>query len=197
MNGTSLTVDKTSLCIFCGARDEVSPLYLNAGKAFGTALAQNDIRLVFGGGNCGMMGAVSNAVMDAGGEAVGVFPEHLGTHETAHKGITQIHIVQSMHERKKMMFDLSDIFVVLPGGFGTMDETMEILTWRQIGLHNKPMFIFNQENYWDPLIAMMDKSIEKRFARPSNRDFFQVHESLESLLEAILKETAKKDVKNA
>lgn len=185
-----------SLCVFCGARNEVSRDYLDAGTAFGTALAQNGIRLVFGGGNCGMMGAVSNAVLAAGGEVIGVFPEHLGVHEIAHKGLTEFHLVKTMHERKKMMFDLSDMFAILPGGFGTMDEMMEILTWHQIGLHTKPVFIFNQKNYWSPLLQMMEKAIEERFARPSNRDFYRIHDTLESLLEAIFQEKIKKAVKN-
>lgn len=186
-----------SICVFCGARDNVAEKYLNAGSAFGKALAEAGIRLIFGGGNCGMMGAVSNATMAAGGEVIGVFPRHLRSHEKEHTGITQTILVDSMHERKQTMFDLTDMFAVLPGGFGTMDETMEILTWRQIGLHNKPLFIFNQDGYWTPLLEMMEKTITEGFARPSNREFAQEATTLESLLEAILKEKSKKEQENA
>lgn len=186
------TTPTSSLCVFCGARDTIAPYYREAATTFGTALAQNGIRLIFGGGNSGLMGDVANAVMAAGGEVIGVFPEHLGVHEVAHKGLTKIHLVASMHERKKMMFDLSDMFAVLPGGFGTMDEVMEILTWRQIGLHTKPTFFFNQNGYWNPLIEMMEKCISEQFARPSNRDFFEVHETLEPLLDGIFDHAQKK-----
>lgn len=194
-----MTTEKrpVSLCVFCGARDNVNEKYLEAGKAFGTALAEMGIRLIFGGGNCGMMGAVSNAVMAAGGEAIGVFPRHLRSHEREHTGITETILVDSMHERKQTMFDMTDIFAVLPGGFGTMDEMMEILTWRQIGLHNKPLFVFNQDGYWSPLLQMMEKTIEQSFARPENRAFAQEKDTLKALLEAILEEKEKKEKENA
>ena len=184
---------KHSLCVFCGARDLVSKEYLDYATRFGGLLAKGGITLVYGGGNSGLMGAVSTAAMAADGEVTGVFPEHLGVHEVAHKGLTRIHFVASMHERKKMMFDLSDIFVVLPGGFGTMDEIMEILTWRQIGLHTKPTFFLNPNGYWNPLLEMMDKAISEGFARPSNRDFYEVRDTLESLMEAIFGYITKKD----
>lgn len=181
----STSAEKRSLCVFCGAQNAVDPAHLQMGTQVGKAIAESGIRMVFGGGDCGMMGAVSTAAMDNGGEVIGVFPHHLRTHEAEHKGITETIIVGSMHERKKLMFDLSDMFAILPGGFGTMDEMFEILTWRQIGLHEKPVFIFNHLGYWDPLLVMMEHIIEQRFARPINREFYQVFNTLEDLMHAV------------
>lgn len=188
----TLRSDKRSLCVFCGAQNAVDTAHLSMGTQVGTAIAQSNLRLVFGGGDCGMMGAVANATMQAGGEVVGVFPHHLRSHEAEHTGITETIIVGSMHERKKLMFDLSDMFAILPGGFGTMDEMFEILTWRQIGLHEKPVFIFNHLGYWDPLIVMMEHIIEQRFAKPVNREFYQVVETLDELVEAVNAASVKK-----
>lgn len=187
-----LRSEKRSLCVFCGAQNAVDPVHLEVGKTFGEEIAKADLRMVFGGGDCGMMGAVANGTMDKGGEVIGVFPHHLRTHEAEHKGITETIIVGSMHERKKLMFDLSDMFAILPGGFGTMDEMFEILTWRQIGLHEKPVFIFNHLGYWDPLLVMMEHIIEQRFAKPINREFYQVVNTLDELMEAIQTTPTKK-----
>lgn len=189
----TLSTEKRSLCVFCGAQNAVEAEHLSMGKKVGTAIAKSDTRLVFGGGDCGMMGAVANATMGGGGEVIGVFPHHLRTHEAEHKGITETIIVGSMHERKKLMFDLSDMFAILPGGFGTMDEMFEILTWRQIGLHEKPVFIFNHLGYWDPLITMMEHIIEQRFAKPINREFYQVVDTLEALEKLIIETPLKKN----
>jgi uncharacterized protein (TIGR00730 family) len=188
----NLRSDKRALCVFCGAQNAVATEHLEMGAKVGATIAQSDTRLIFGGGDCGMMGAVANATMDNGGEVIGVFPHHLRTHEAEHTGITETIIVGSMHERKKLMFDLSDMFAILPGGFGTMDEMFEILTWRQIGLHEKPVFIFNHLGYWNPLLVMMEHIIEQRFAKPVNREFYQVVETLEELAEAIEKTPLKK-----
>jgi uncharacterized protein (TIGR00730 family) len=184
-HSSSMQAQKRSLCVFCGAQNAVDAAHLSMGTQVGTAIAQSGLRLVFGGGDCGMMGAVANATMKAGGEAIGVFPHHLRTHEAEHTGLTETIIVGSMHERKKLMFDLSDMFAILPGGFGTMDEMFEILTWRQIGLHEKPVFIFNHLGYWNPLIAMMEHIIEQRFAKPINREFYQVVETLDELVKVV------------
>lgn len=189
-----LRSEKRSLCVFCGAQNAVAPAHLETGAAFGAEIARSGLRLVFGGGDCGMMGAVANAAMENDGEVIGVFPHHLRTHEAEHKGITETIIVGSMHERKKLMFDLSDMFAILPGGFGTMDEMFEVLTWRQIGLHEKPVFIFNHLGYWEPLLVMMEHIIEQRFAKPINREFYQVVNSLDELMEAVRTTPLKKEV---
>lgn len=188
----TLRSDKRSLCVFCGAQNAVDKAHLEMGAKTGKAIADAGLRLVFGGGDCGMMGAVANAVMENGGEAIGVFPHHLRTHEAEHTGLTETIIVGSMHERKKLMFDLSDMFAILPGGFGTMDEMFEILTWRQISLHEKPVFIFNHLNYWDPLLVMMEHIIEQRFAKPINREFYDTFQTLESMMDAAINTPLKK-----
>ena len=194
MNLSQLANDRTALCVFCGAQNAVAKEHLEIGAEFGRRIAANGYRLVFGGGDCGMMGAVANATMEKGGEVVGVFPHHLESIEHAHRGITETIMVGSMHERKKLMFDLTDIFAILPGGFGTMDEMFEILTWRQIGLHEKPVIIFNHLGYWDPLIVMMEHIIEQGFARPINRSFYQVVQTLDELMAVLADTPLKKEV---
>lgn len=186
---------RLSLCAFCGAQNDVAAAHLEAGRVFGERLVQENFELVFGGGDCGMMGAVANAAMKSGGNVTGIFPHHLSSIEAAHEGITKTIVVGSMHERKKLMFDLSDLFVILPGGFGTMDEMFEILTWRQIGLHGKPVFIFNHLGYWNPLIDMIEHIINEGFARPVNRNFYQVSHSMDELFSMMRATPIKKESK--
>jgi uncharacterized protein (TIGR00730 family) len=174
-----------SVCVFCGAQNAVDKKYLDMGSRFGSMLAESKIRLVYGGGDCGLMGAVANSVMQGGGHATGVFPISLRNLENEHKSLSEIVIVGSMHERKKLMFDLSHAFVVLPGGFGTMDEMFEILTWRQLQLHEKPVIIVNYDGYWDKLIALMDNIIGTRFARAETSSFYQVVSTPEDAMEIL------------
>lgn len=163
-----------SLCVFCGAQNAVDPSYLEMGARFGKLLAEKQIKMVYGGGDCGIMGSTANACMGTGGHVTGVFPISLRNLENEHKHLSEIVIVGNMHERKKLMFDLSEGFIVLPGGFGTMDEMFEILTWRQLQLHEKPVIIVNYQGYWDPLIVLMDNIIKQRFARLETAAFYQV-----------------------
>lgn len=174
-----------SICVFCGAQNAVPKHFLEMGAYFGEMLARRDIRLIYGGGDCGIMGAVANACLKAGGEVTGVFPISLRNLENEHQSLTEIIIVESMHERKKKMFDLTDAFVVLPGGFGTMDEMFEILTWKQLQLHNKPLTIVNYEQYWEPLVKLMDNILAIGFARPENADLYEVVERLEDVFESL------------
>ncbi len=174
-----------SLCVFCGAQNAVDPIYLELGTRLGQAMAERKRKLVYGGGDCGIMGAVANAVMQANGHVTGVFPISLRNLEREHRGLTEIVMVGSMHERKKLMFDLSDAFIVLPGGFGTMDEMFEILTWRQLQLHQKPVIIVNYNHYWDPLISLMENIIHQRFARVETEGFYQVVEDVEHVFAAL------------
>ena len=132
-------------------------------------LTRRKIGLVFGGGNVGLMGAIADSVLNAGGEAIGIIPEHLMTREIGHKQLAQLHIVCSMHERKAMMADLSDAFIALPGGFGTLEEFCEVLTWSQLGLHEKPCGMVNVLGYYTPLLQMLDHAVEQRFLKPQNR----------------------------
>lgn len=176
-----------SLCVFCGAQNAVAPHFLEMGREFGTMLAEHKIKMVYGGGDCGIMGAAADGCLDAGGHVTGVFPIHLRNIEREHKGLSETVIVGSMHERKKLMFDLSDGFIILPGGFGTMDEMFEILTWRQLQLHTKPVIIVNYKNYWDPLITLMNEIIKEGFARKETALFYQVVETPQGAFRALEK----------
>lgn len=163
-----------SLCVFCGAQNAVAKHFLDMGAWFGEEMARRNIKLVYGGGDCGLMGAVANSVMKGGGHVTGVFPISLRNIENEHQNLSEIVIVGSMHERKKLMFDLSQAFVILPGGFGTMDEMFEILTWKQLLLHDKPIIIINYKGYWDPLVALLQNILAKGFARPESAALFQI-----------------------
>ena len=148
-------------------------------------LVRRNIGLVYGGGNVGLMGIIADAVLRAGGEAQGVIPEHLLALEGGHKGLTKLHIVRSMHERKALMADLSDAFVALPGGFGTLEEFCEVVTWTQLGLHAKPCGILNVLGYYSPLLAMFDHAVEERFLKPENRRLVLARDQPADLLQAL------------
>jgi len=174
-----------AVCVFCGARNEVPKAHLDEGKLFGDMLAKRGIRLIYGGGDCGVMGAVANAVLKSGGQVTGVFPMSLKNIENEHSALSEIIMVESMHERKRIMFERCNAIVVLPGGFGTMDEMFEIITWKQLKFHQKPIVIFNHLGYWDRLVDLMENIIEKGFARPETRDLYQVVDSLEGVFKAV------------
>jgi hypothetical protein len=163
-----------SVCVYCGASDGASPAFLKIATDIGRALGEHRIRLIYGGGGIGLMGAVADAALAAGGEVVGIIPEHLQQAELGHRGLTDLKIVDSMHTRKRMMFDLSEAFIVLPGGMGTLDEMFEIITWRQLGMHDKPIILVNHGDYWDPLLDLIDHVIGNGFARPAARQLFSV-----------------------
>jgi hypothetical protein len=157
------------VCVFCGSQPGRDPAYLGAAVAVGRALADAGLTVVFGGGRIGMMGAVADAALAAGGEVVGVIPEALTQREIAHSGLTELRVVRTMHERKQMMADLADAFVMLPGGFGTFEEFCEILTWAQLGIHAKPCVLLNTKQYFAPLVAMFDHALAEGFLRPEHR----------------------------
>ena len=157
------------VCVFCGSRAGTRPAYLEAARAVGEALAARDLGLVYGGSRVGLMGAVADAALAAGGEVVGVIPEFLRAKEIAHGGLTRLHVVGSMHERKALMADLADAFVALPGGYGTLEELLEILTLAQLGLHRKPVALLNVEGYYDPLLALFDQAMREGFLSPALR----------------------------
>lgn len=157
-----------SLCVYCGSSDRGPAAHRDAARALGLDLAQQGVGLVYGGGRIGVMGAVADAVLDGGGRVTGVIPDFLMRHEVAHQGVTQLEVVTTMHERKARMAELSDGFVVLPGGLGTLEELFEIVTWKQLGLHTKPIVVVNSEGYWDGLRATMDGIVAAGYARPEN-----------------------------
>lgn len=159
-----------SICVYCGSNAGSKPLYAERAVALGDRIAREGLQLVYGGGNVGLMGIVADAVLAGGGEVVGVIPEQLVNWEVAHKGVTRLEVVANMHERKKRMFDLSDAFVALPGGFGTLDEMFEMLTWRQLGIGDKPCAFLDVDGFYVPLMGMIDRMVEERFLHPDQRE---------------------------
>jgi uncharacterized protein (TIGR00730 family) len=168
--------------VFCGASSGRTPAYAEAARAFGAALAARGLGLVYGGGRVGLMGALADAALAGGGEVIGVIPQDLVDRELAHGGLTELRVVGSLHERKAAMADLADAFVALPGGFGTLDELMEQLTWSQLGLHAKPVGLLDVEGYWRPLIALARHATEEGFVRESDLGSIAVGDDPELLL---------------
>lgn len=158
-----------SICVFCGSSLGSRPVYQNAAAELGKVLADRNLQLVYGGGNVGLMGVVADATLAAGGQVIGVMPEFLAQKEIAHPNLTQLHIVSSMHDRKALMAELADGFIALPGGFGTFEEFCEILTWAQLGLHQKPQGLLNIAGYYDSLLNLFDLAVEEKFLRDDLR----------------------------
>ena len=173
------------LCIFCGARPGNGDRFRDVAVQTAQAAVAAGYGIVYGGGRVGLMGAVADATLAAGGEIIGVIPAALASAEIAHHGLTQLHVVQSMHERKALMADLSDGFIALPGGFGTMDEFHEILTWRQLGIHNKSIVLLNVDGYYDELLALYEHMLQEGFIRPQSRALFTACASVDAALNAL------------
>jgi len=171
-----------SVCVYCGSSNHVDEAYKSTAHAIGVLLAQQNLTLVYGGGHVGLMGTLADAALSVGGNVIGIIPEYLHNRESQHNGLTELHVVECMHERKKMMEDRSDAFLVLPGGFGTLDEVFEILTWKQLGLHNKNIIIFNQNKFWDPMIALIEHVINSGFAPKDNRKMYHVATSIGEIM---------------
>ncbi|MGA7779135.1 MAG: TIGR00730 family Rossman fold protein [Paraburkholderia sp.] len=163
-----------SVCVYCGSSNGAKPLYTEAARGFGRALVDAGLALVYGGGKVGLMGVIADEVMAAGGRAIGVIPELLVNKEVGHNGLTELHVVPDMHQRKKMMADLSDAFVAMPGGAGTLEELFEVYTWAQLGYHQKPVAVLNIDGYYDPLIAMLEHTVQEGFMRQTYFDILQV-----------------------
>jgi uncharacterized protein (TIGR00730 family) len=170
------------LCLYCGSSRGLDPIHAAAATRLGTLLAEAGIELVYGGGRVGLMGLAADAALAARGRVIGVIPEHLRARELGHAGLSEMIVVASMHARKQRMFELADGFVVLPGGIGTFDETVEVLTWKQLGLHDKPIVLVDLGGYWRPLLALFDHAIAAGFAMDATRALFRVAASVEDLL---------------
>lgn len=170
-----------SVCVYCGSRFGTDPAYRADAEAVGALLAAEGWRLVYGAGDVGLMGTVANATQTAGGQTFGVIPTHLLQHEVGKRDLTSFVITENMHERKKVMFMNSDAIVVLPGGAGSLDEFFEVLTWRQLGLHDKPIYLLNTKGYWDPLATLMDHVITQGFADASLMGFVDVVDDVAAL----------------
>lgn len=173
------------ICVFCGSSSGNRPEYGDAAQELGSELARRRIGLVYGGSNVGLMGVLADTVLAANGEVIGVIPRHLMAKEVAHTGLTKLHVVQSMHERKALMADLADAFIALPGAFGTLDEFCEVVTWTQLGLHDKPCGMLNVCGYYSPLLAMFDHAVQERFLRSENRQLVIARESIGELLQLL------------
>jgi uncharacterized protein (TIGR00730 family) len=174
------------ICVFCGSSFGARPVYAEAASGLGALLAARRIGLVYGGSKVGLMGAMADAALAAGGGVIGVMPESLVLKEVAHSGLTELRIVKSMHERKAMMADLSDGFIALPGGFGTFDELCEVLTWAQLGLHRKPCGILNVDGYFDSLLRLFDHAVEEQLLRPEHRAMVLSGDDAGALLDRLL-----------
>ena len=171
------------LCVFCGSNSGTNSVYRDAAVAMGRLLAERGIELVYGGGNVGLMGVLADAVLQANGRVIGVIPESLMAKEVGHLGLTDLRIVQSMHERKALMADLSDGFIAMPGGFGTFEEFCEVVTWSQLGIHSKPCGLLNVNGYYDPLLELFDHAVREGFLRKENRRLVLEDRDSEQLLE--------------
>lgn len=174
-----------SVCLFCGSSEGANGRHRRTAAHFGRAVAQAGLRLVYGGGGIGLMGIAARAAMDAGGQVVGVLPEDLEQLELGMHDITELIIVDSMHARKKKMFDLSDAFVVLPGGVGTLDETVEMITWGQLRLHNKPIILVNDDSYWQKFIELLEHVIAEGFAPARTAGIYSVVDNIDQTLPKI------------
>lgn len=173
------------VCVFCGSSDAVAPVYREAASELGRRLAAAGIGVVFGGGRVGLMGLLADAALAAGGEVVGVIPARLRDAEVAYRGLSRLLVVDTMHERKRLMAENADAFAILPGGIGTLDEFFEALSWKQLELHSKPIFLVDVAQYWAPLEALLDRIVVSGFARPPNPRLLTVVPSVEALLAAI------------
>lgn len=174
-----------SVCVYCGSSAKVDERYREAAVQLGALLARQGVTLVYGGGRVGLMGLMADACLQAGGAVVGVIPEFLRRWEVGHGAVTELVVVDNMHQRKQTMFDRSDAFAILPGGLGTLDETFEILTWKQLRLHDKPIALIDVAGYWRPFTALFDHVIAENFAKPEMRDLLTVVSDVDALLPAL------------
>lgn len=174
-----------SVCVFCGANAGTVPAYTEAAVALGRALAERNLTLVYGGGAVGLMGIVADAALAAGGEVIGIIPQSLMDKEIGHKSLTRLEVVDGMHARKARMAELSDAFIALPGGLGTLEELFEVWTWGQLGYHGKPLGLLEVNGFYSKLTAFLDHIVGEGFVRAPHRDMLQVSESPDSLLDAL------------
>jgi uncharacterized protein (TIGR00730 family) len=193
--GTNSARRIEKLCVFCGSSTGSHPAYFEAANQLGRELAKAGVTLVFGGGRVGLMGVLADSVLAASGKAIGVIPRALVEKEIAHTSLTKLHVVESMHERKAMMADLADAFVLLPGGFGSWEEFCEIVTWLQLGIHRKPCAILNVAGYYDGFLALADHALAEGFLRPAYREMLIVESNPEALLSRLANAAIPSEVK--
>jgi hypothetical protein len=182
---TSGAAPPYTLCVYCGSSNRADPIFYEAAAALGRGMAARGWRLVYGGGRVGLMGAAAEAALAGGSAVIGIIPGFLHDAEVGHHGVTDLQIVESMHERKMRMFELSDAFCILPGGLGTLDEMFEIMTWRQLGLHDKPIVLANLHGFWDPLLTLLQSQASFRFVREEHARLLTAVDSVEAVFEAL------------
>jgi uncharacterized protein (TIGR00730 family) len=180
-----MAISLRRVCVYCASNDGAEPVYLQAARTFGRTLAERGITVVYGGGRVGLMGALADAALAAGGEVIGVMPHALVQREAAHRGVTELHIVDSMHTRKAMLADLSDAFVAMPGGIGTLEEFFETWTWAQLGVHRKPVGLLDVAGFWRPLVALLDHLEREGFLRGAPRESLVLHDDASGMLERL------------
>ncbi len=171
-----------SIVVFCGSSSGIDPEFLVSAKQLGTTIAARKARLIYGGAKVGLMGCIADAVLEKGGEVIGILPRFLSIKEVAHEGLTQLIIVENMHERKTKMFELGDAFIAMAGGFGTLEELFEVVTWAQLGLHQKPIGVLNVNGFYDPLMAQLDQMVSKGLLKQSNRNLVMIDGTVDGLL---------------
>lgn len=176
-----------SICVYCGSSFGEKPAYAQAARDLANALTKEGIKLVYGGASVGIMGEIANTVLANGGEVIGVIPQALVDKEVSHASLTKLHIVSSMHERKALMAELSDGFIALPGGFGTLEELFEVLTWSQLGFHQKPVALLNVANYYDSLLEFIDQTTQQMFIKPEHRSLLLADIEVEALIDQMRK----------
>lgn len=182
-----------AISVFCGSNFDGNPVLLKAVNDLADAMIEKDIALVFGGGRVGVMGLIADAVLKRGGKAIGVIPQFLMDKEVGHTGLTELIITENMHQRKQKMADLSDGVITMPGGFGTMEEFFEVLTWLQLGIHGNPIGLLNVDGFYDPLLLQIDLMVEKKFLKPLNRELVLSDHDPKSLIERMEKFDSKPD----
>jgi uncharacterized protein (TIGR00730 family) len=174
-----------SICVYCGSANQASRIYFDAARQMGETLARQGLTLIYGGGKTGLMGAVADSVVNSGGEVIGVIVESMNTPELAHTRLTRLEVTPTIHERKRRMYELADGYIALPGGYGTLDELFETLTWAQIGEHSKPVGLLNVNGYYDSLLKMLDRALEEKFLFPEHRRALLCSPLPDALLDAM------------
>ena len=177
--------DLRAICVFCGSSTPAEPAYRDAAISLGTLIAAQGVDLIYGGGRVGLMGELADAALDRGGRVVGVIPVGLFSREIGHTGLSELHEVASMHDRKRLMYDLADGFIALPGGLGTLEETAEVATWTQLGLHRKPVVLLDVGRFWQPLVDQLDEMVAVGLLKAANREIIQRTESAEHALDLL------------
>ena len=182
-----------SICVFCGSKNGINPAYEESARLLGELMAKRSVTLVYGGGRIGLMGVIADSILASGGKAIGIIPEFLEELEVGHESVTEQIITNSMHERKKHMFELSDGFVVLPGGLGTLDETLEIITWKQLRIHSKPIVVLNTGDYWSPLSDLVCSTVNGGFAHPAVNELYSMVDNVEDVFPALVAQPEPKE----